>query len=159
ASSVRTPLMWAAYHNDVRMVRLLLECGADPDQSTYFGNPLSHACWSDSFEAAELLIARGANVSARDALANFTPLHWAAGSESPRGRWVWLWLATGAAPTGAGGARVGVLGLAPKSRGLFAKRGGGPGFVDFFLPPGAKAPPRAEKIATPQRALAYKFDN
>src|SRR6516165_7053994 len=77
APSLRTPLMWAASHNDVQMIRLLLEGGADPNQSTYFGSPLSHACWNDSFEAAELLIARGANVSARDALANFTPLHWA----------------------------------------------------------------------------------
>src|SRR5262249_22720073 len=75
----RTPLMWAAYSNDVRMVRLLLEHGADPNLSTYYGNPLSHACWNDGFEAAELLIDRGANVNARDAVANFTPLHWAAG--------------------------------------------------------------------------------
>src|SRR5262249_46377464 len=44
ATGFRTPLMWAAYYNDVRMVRLLLEHGADPNQSTYFGNPLSQAC-------------------------------------------------------------------------------------------------------------------
>src|SRR5262249_35621104 len=54
AAGFRTPLMWAAYHNNVRMVSLLLERGADPNQSTYFGNPLSHACWHDNFEAAEL---------------------------------------------------------------------------------------------------------
>ena len=36
----RTPLMWAAYDNDVRMVRLLLERGADPNQSTYFRHPV-----------------------------------------------------------------------------------------------------------------------
>src|SRR5262249_62108115 len=64
----RTPLMWAAYHNDVRMVRLLLERGADPNQSTYYGNPLSHACWSDSFEAAESLLAHDATVNATTAL-------------------------------------------------------------------------------------------
>src|SRR5262249_37752006 len=93
ASSVRTPLMWAAYHNDVRMVRLLLERGADPNQSTYFGNPLSHACWSNSFEAADLLLARGAGVNARDVIANFTPLHWAAGTESSRPELVKLLLA------------------------------------------------------------------
>jgi ankyrin repeat protein len=34
AAGFRTPLMWAAYRNDVRMVRLLLEHGADPNQST-----------------------------------------------------------------------------------------------------------------------------
>src|SRR5262249_28891284 len=55
-AGLRTPLMWAAYHNDVPMIRLLLERGADPNQSTYFGSPLSHACWNDAFEAAEVLL-------------------------------------------------------------------------------------------------------
>src|SRR5262249_20656033 len=64
AAGFRTPLMWAAYRNDVRMVRLLLDRGADPNRSTYFGSPLSQACWNDAFEAAELLIDRGANVNA-----------------------------------------------------------------------------------------------
>ena len=72
-AGMRTPLMWAAYHNDVRMLRLLLERGAGPNQSTYFGNPLAHACMSDSFEAADLLIAQGANVNAKGGRANFTP--------------------------------------------------------------------------------------
>src|SRR5262249_27169380 len=114
-AGLRTPLMWAAYHNDVRMVHLLLDHGADPNQSTYFGNPLSHACWRDSFEAAELLIARGANVSARDALANFAPLHWAAGTDSPRPQLVKLLLANGADPNAAGGEPVGAFGLVPQT--------------------------------------------
>src|SRR5262249_19736559 len=146
-------------YNDVRMVRLLLERGADPNQSTYFGNPLSHACWSDSFEAAELLIARGANVSARDALANFTPLHWAAGSESPRPRLVKLLLANGAATSGGGGGPWGGLGRAPQPPGLTAERRGRTALVAPLVPAGAKAPPRAEKIATPHRALPDEFDN
>ena len=49
SAGFRTPLMWAAYSNDVRMVRLLLEHGADPNQLTYFGSPLSQACWNDGF--------------------------------------------------------------------------------------------------------------
>ena len=95
--------MWAAYHNDVPMVRLLLERGADPNQSTYFGSPLSHACWNDGFEAARLLIDRGANVNARDAVADFTPLHWAAGNETLRPHLVKLLLGSGADPNAAGG--------------------------------------------------------
>src|SRR5262249_56890028 len=71
AAGMRTPLMWAALHNNVRMIRLLLDRAADPNLSTYYGNPLSHACWHDNFEAAELLIARGANVKARVPIANF----------------------------------------------------------------------------------------
>src|SRR5262245_39564260 len=102
----RTPLMWAAFHNDVRMVRLFLDQGADANQSTSFGNPLSQACWSDSALAAELLIARGANVNAKDALANFSPLHWAAGTESPSPRLVQMLLAHGADPNKIGRAHV-----------------------------------------------------
>src|SRR5262245_54108376 len=159
ASSMRTPLMWAAYHNDVPMARLLLERGADPNQSTYFGNPLSHACWSNSFEAAELLIARGANVSARDALANFTPLHWAAGSESPRPSLVKLLLANGADPNATGGEPVGAFGLVPQTPRLIAEKRGQTAIVDALVAAGAKEPPLAEKIATPQRALPDDFDN
>src|SRR5262249_3739342 len=39
----RTPLMWAAYRNDVRMIGLFLDRGANPNQSTFFRNPFSHA--------------------------------------------------------------------------------------------------------------------
>ncbi|HEV3025836.1 MAG TPA: ankyrin repeat domain-containing protein, partial [Pirellulales bacterium] len=124
AAGMRTPLMWAAYYNDARMVRLLLDHGADPNQSTYFGNPLSHACWNDGFEAAELLIDRGANVNARDALANFTPLHWAAGTESHRPHLVKLLLAHGADPNAVGGERVGAFELVPQTpRSIAEKRG------------------------------------
>jgi ankyrin repeat protein len=159
ASSVRTPLMWAAYHNDVPMVRLLLERGADPNQSTYFGNPLSHACWSNSLEAAELLIARGANVSARDALANFMPLHWAAGSESPRPSLVKLLLANGADPNATGGEPVGAFGLLPQTPRLIAEKRGRTAVVDALVVAGAQDPPLAEKVATPQRALPTQLDD
>ena len=106
----RTSLMWAAYNNDPSMVRLLLEHGADPNRSTYFGNPLSQACWNDSFEAAEELIDHGADVNARDEVAGFTPLHWAAGNESLRPHLVKLLLGSGADPNAAGGESVGALG-------------------------------------------------
>jgi ankyrin repeat protein len=154
----RTALMWAAYSNDVRMARLLLERGADPNQSTYFGNPLSHACWSNSFEAAELLIARGANVSARDALANFTPLHWAAGTESSRPQLVKLLLANGADPNAEGGEPVGAFGLVPQTPRLIAEKRGRTAVVDALVAAGAKDPPRAEQAAAPQRTLPDQLD-
>jgi ankyrin repeat protein len=159
AAGFRTPLMWAAYHNDVRLVRLLLERGANPNQSTYFGNPLSHACWSDSFEAAELLIARGANVHARDGLANFTPLHWAAGTESPHPQLVKLLLAHGANPNAAGGEPVGAFGLEPQTPRLIAEKRGPTAIVDVLVAAGAKDPPRAAIVATPQRALPDQLDH
>jgi ankyrin repeat protein len=158
-AGLRTPLMWAAYYNDVRMIRLLLERGADPNHSTYFGNPLSQACWSDSVEAAKLLIARGANVNARDAVADFTPLHWAAGTESPRPQLVKLLLANEADPNAAGGEPVGAFGLVPQTPRLIAEKRGRTAIVDALVAAGAKDPPRAEKNATPQRALPDQLDN
>jgi ankyrin repeat protein len=158
AAGFRTPQMWAAYRNDVRMVRLLLEQGADPNRSTYFGNPLAHACWNDSFDAAELLIARGAKVSARDTVADFTPLHWAAGTESPRSQLVNLLLASGADPNAAGGEPVGAFGLAPQTPRLIAEKRGRTAIVDALAAAGAKDPPQAEKIATPKRALPDQLD-
>jgi ankyrin repeat protein len=153
AAGFRTPLMWAAYYKDVCMIRLLLDRGADPNRSTYFGSPLSQACWSDGFEAAELLLARGANVHARDTIANFTPLHWAAGAESPRPRLVRLLLDHGADPNAAGGEPVGALGLVPQTPLLIAERRGRTAVVEALAAAGARDSPRADKVATPQHAL------
>jgi ankyrin repeat protein/mono/diheme cytochrome c family protein len=158
AAGMRTPLMWAAYYNDVRMARLLLEHGADPNRSTHFGNPLSHACWNDGFEVADLLIDRGADVNARDAVANFTPLHWAAGNEALRPRLVQLLLGSGADPNAAGGETVGALGLVPQTPRLIAERRGRTAIVDALVAAGAKEPPRPARIATPTRALPEELD-
>jgi ankyrin repeat protein len=163
APSLRTPLMWAAHYNDVRMVRLLLERGADPNQSTYFGNPLSHACWHDSFEAAELLIAKGANVNGRDAIANFTPLHWAAGTEKPGSQLVKLLLTHGADPNAEGGEPVAAFGLVTQTPRLIAEKRGRTAIVDALAAAGAQDPPRAATLrvpaAAPQRALPDDLDN
>jgi ankyrin repeat protein len=159
AARLRTPLMWAAYHNDVRMVRLLLDHDADPNQSTYFGNPLSHACWNDGFEAAELLIARGANVNARDALADFTPLHWAAGTESPRPQLVKLLLAGGADPNAAGGEPIGAFALVPQTPRLIAEKRGRTAIVEALVAAGAEDQPPLERIAPAIRALPEELDH
>jgi ankyrin repeat protein len=159
AVGFRTPLMWAAYHNDVRMVRLLLECGADPNQSTSFGSPLSHACWSNSFEAAEVLLAHGANVSARDAVANFTPLHWAAGTEPPRPPLVKLLLAHGADPNAVGGEPVGALGLVPQTPRLIAEKRGRTAIVDALVAAGATDPPQTPKTAPPKRTHPVNLED
>ena len=158
-AGLRTPLMWAAHHNDVRMVRLLLDHGADPNQSTYFGNPLSHACWNDGFEAAELLIDRGANVNARDAVADFTPLHWAAGNETLHPHLVKLLLGSGADPNAAGGEPVGAFGLVPQTPRLIAEKRGRTAIVDALVAAGAKDQPPPEPIATPKRALPVELND
>jgi ankyrin repeat protein/mono/diheme cytochrome c family protein len=158
-AGLRTPLMWAAYNNHVPMVRLLLDRGADPNQSTYFGSPLSHACWNDAFEAAELLIDRGANSNARDAVADFTPLHWAAGNETLHPHLVKLLLASGADPNVAGGEHVGALGLEPQTPRLIAEKRGRSAIVDALVAAGAKDQPGPEKITTPHRAVPENLEN
>jgi ankyrin repeat protein len=159
AAGFRTPLMWAAYYNNVQMVRLLLEHCADPNQSTYFGSPLSQACWNDGFEAAELLIDSGANVDARDAVANFTPLHWAAGNETLRHHLVRLLLGSGADPNAVGGESVGALGLAPQTPLLIAQKRGRTAIVDALVAAGATDQPWPETIATPHRTLPEKLES
>ena len=154
SGGLRTPLMWAAYSNHVPMVRILLEHGADPNQSTYFGSPLSHACWNDGFEAAELLIDHGANVNARDAVAGFTPLHWAAGNESARHHLVKLLLGSGADPNAAGGESVSALGLAPQTPLLIAEKRGRTKIVDALV---AAAPSTSRRPKeSPRRNVLYR---
>jgi ankyrin repeat protein len=159
AVGFRTPLMWAAYHNDTRMVRLLLEHGADPNQSTFFGNPLSHACWNDAFEAAEILIDHGAKVGARDAVADFTPLHWAAGNERLRPQLVKLLLSSGADPNGVGGEAVGALGLAPQTPRSIAEKRGQTEIVAALAAAGAKEEPKPARIHRSRRAMPVELDD
>ncbi len=158
AVGFRTPLMWAAYHNDVSMVRLLLDRGADPNRSTYFGGPLSQACWNDGFESALELIDRGAKVNARDAVAGFTPLHWAAGNEALHPHLVRLLLGSGADPNAEGGDFVDAFGLTPQTPLLIAKRRGSTQIVDALAAAGAKDQLRPEPIATPRRVVPDRID-
>jgi ankyrin repeat protein len=159
ATGLRTPLMWAAYNNDVKMVRFLLDKGADPNQSTFFGNPLSHACWNDGFEAAELLIDQGANVHARDGMADFTPLHWAAGNEALKPHLVKLLLGSGADPNAAGGEAIGAFGLVPQTPRSIAERRGRTEIVDALVAAGAKDSPRHEGAAIAHRCVPGNLDN
>jgi ankyrin repeat protein len=159
ASGSRTALMWAAYHNDLPMMRLLLEHGAEPNQVVAFGTALSHACWHDSLEAAELLLAKGAKVDARDPIAAFTPLHWAASSESPRADLVKLLLSKGADPNAEGGQHVGAFVTVPQTPRLLAEKRGHTAIVEALIAAGAKEPPQVEKLAAPKRAVPEKLDD
>src|SRR4029077_12287032 len=105
------------------------------------------------------LIDRGANVNARDAVANFTPLHWAAGNESLRPHLVKLLLGSGADPNAAGGEPVGAYALVPQTPRLIAERRGRTAIVDSLEAAGAKGQPQAEKVATPHRSLPEKLEN
>jgi ankyrin repeat protein/mono/diheme cytochrome c family protein len=158
AAGYRTPLMWAAYHNNLPMIRLLLERGADPNQATIYGNPLSQACWNDSVEAAKILIDRGAKVNARDPFADFTPLHWAAASERLRPDLVKLLLVSGADPNAAGGEPVEAFKMVPQTPRLIAERRGRSAIVQALAAAGAKESPWPEKVVTPHRSLPKELD-
>ena len=151
--------MWAAYHNNVPMVRLLLEHGADPNQATAYGSPLSQACWNDSVGAAKILIDHGAKVDGRDASADFTPLHWAAGSERLLPDLVKLLLSSGADPNAAGGEPVEAFEMIPQTPRLIAERRGHSAIVEALADAGAKEPPRPEKVVTPHRSLPEQLDD
>jgi ankyrin repeat protein len=152
-AGMRTPLMWAAFRNDLPLLRLLLERRADPNKGLLFGTPLSQAAWHDSVEAAKILLDHGARVDGRDRLADFTPLHWAAATDSIRPQLVQLLLAKGADPNAAGGDPIDAFLGVPQTPLMLAQKRGCTAIVEALLAAGAKAPLSAEPVARAARAL------
>lgn len=97
-----TALLAAARQGSVANVQLLIAAGADvnaaPKDGFFKGfTPLAWAASLDHPEMVELLIASGANVNAKDGL-GYTPLTWAAMSETGNARAVRALLKAGADP-------------------------------------------------------------
>jgi hypothetical protein len=60
----QTVLMHAACTNDVRLINLLLDAGADIERcNEYYETPLGYACTWDAVDAVRVLCERGANVN------------------------------------------------------------------------------------------------
>lgn len=79
-----TPLHRACYSNNVQVVRILIERGADIHARTDLGwTPLHSAAKWSALESASVLIDSGADVNARSD-GNVTPLHLASATQSPR---------------------------------------------------------------------------
>src|SRR6266568_6627970 len=78
----RSALMWAAYRGDVTILKLLIDAGADVNGEGSLGTALSQAAWADHTAAARVLIERGANVNQAAHSDGYTPLHWAASTNS-----------------------------------------------------------------------------
>ncbi|HMF13890.1 MAG TPA: c-type cytochrome domain-containing protein, partial [Gemmataceae bacterium] len=152
AISVRTPLGWAAYRNDVPMVRYLLEHKADPNKATPFGTPLTWAAWGNSSQAAEVLLAHGAKADVKSSADGSTAFHWLAGSDSPQPEFAKLLLKHGADPNAEFGEQIDkFLGVAQTPR-LIAEKRGQTALVEALVAAGAKAPskPRpAERFVKP----------
>lgn len=75
--------LWAAgWHQDLPIIRALLDGGADIDPVTENETPLLAAVKAGCFEAAELLMKRGANVDWQDRQGR-TALHWMLQKDRP----------------------------------------------------------------------------
>jgi ankyrin repeat protein/mono/diheme cytochrome c family protein len=158
AVGVRTPLGWAAYRNDVPMVRYLLECKADPNKATLFGTPLTFAAWSNSALAAEVLLAHGAKVDVKGQWNGSTPLHWAAGNDTTHPEFVKLLLKHGADPNAEFGEQIDrFLGVALTPR-LIAEKRGQTAIVEALVAAGAKAPPKPRSAQRSVKPVPEKPD-
>jgi hypothetical protein len=72
-----TPLVWASEMGSTECVRLLLDAGADPNQTEYDGwSALHWAARNNHVDVAELLLKHGAKVDQQDGKGH-TPLDWA----------------------------------------------------------------------------------
>jgi ankyrin repeat protein len=164
AFNVRTPLGWAAYRNDVPMVRYLIERKADPNKMTPLGTPLTWAAWGNSAQAAAVLLAHGArtDVKSGDGMIKggdgITPLHWAALSDSPHPELVKLLLKNGADPNAAFGEQFDKFLGVPQTPRLIAEKRGQTALVEALVAAGAKAPPRPRQVERPVKPVPDKPD-
>jgi N-acyl-D-amino-acid deacylase len=156
-SSVRTPLGWAAYRNDVSMVRYLLDRKADPNKATPVGTPLTMAAARNSVEAARLLLAHGARTDIKSGDGS-TPLHWAALNESPHPELVKLLLKNGADPNAEFGEQIDKFLGVPQTPRLLAEKRGQTALVEALVAAGAKAPPKARPVQRPFKPIGDQPD-
>jgi ankyrin repeat protein len=156
----RSPLMWAAYRGDLTVMKLLLDAGANPNTEGMLGTPLSQAAWGDRTEAARLLIQRGAQINQIDHAAGYTPLHWAASTESRDASLVNLLLEHGADPNLGGGEHVDAFMDVLQTPLMLAKRRGETSVLASLVRAGAtnEAPDRVRNSTPPNRDLPAKLD-
>jgi ankyrin repeat protein len=79
---VRAALVLGCMHGHVRIVRLLLDAGADPNQYNPDGfhahsTPLHQAVWAGHENVVRVLVESGARADLRDRVHEATPLDWA----------------------------------------------------------------------------------
>lgn len=72
------PLFFACRYGHARVVRILIEFGADVDASSNGWSPLHEACHGQHVEVVNVLIGRGVNVNVATSYSGLTPLMQAA---------------------------------------------------------------------------------
>ena len=157
----RSALMWAAYRGDAAIMKLLVEAGADVNAEGGLGTPLSQTAWADRIVAARWLIECGANVNQVSHLDGYTPLHWAASTESSDDRLVKLLLKRGANPNAEGGMHIDAFMDVPQTPLMLARRRGETDVLAALLSAGAtnETPDRVRGLKSPDRQLPTKLDN
>ena len=149
----RSALMWAANRGNKAMAKYLLDRGADVNSSEGFGTALSQAAWTDQAEMAEYLLKRGAAVDQRDQVNEFTPLHWAAGSDRDDAALVNLLLKHGADVNAEGGAPVDAFMGIPQTPLSIAKKRNDTAITQALTSAGAKEKTAKQYAPTPVREV------
>jgi ankyrin repeat protein len=147
----RSPLGWATFRGDLAMTKFLIGAGAEVNSPEGFGSALSQAAWNDQTKVAEFLLAHGADVRQKDFMNEFTPLHWAAGSDRRSPALVELLLKNGAEVNAEGGAPVDAFMGVPQTPLLIASKRNETAITRTLLSGGATA--KKSKIA-PQETVS-----
>lgn len=156
----RSALMWAAYRGDTKIMQLLVDAGAQVNAEAGLGTPLSQAAWADRTTAARWLIERGADVNQMTHLDGYTPLHWAASTESSDARLVKLLLQRGANPNAEGALHIDAFMGIPQTPLMLARRRGDTEILATLLDAGAtnETPDRIRSLTPPARELPAQLD-
>lgn len=156
----RSALMWAAFRGDVANIDRLLAAGADVNLPGLIGTALAQATWADRREAAERLLARGADPRIAGFVDGYTPLHWAASSESADPTLTRLLLAHGADANLGGGEPVDAFLGTPQTPLMLARRRGATPIVEALVAAGATqaTPDRVRALESRERQLPERLE-
>ena len=157
----RSPLMWAAFRGNTAIMKQLVAAGAKVNAEGSVGTPLSQAAWADRTTAADWLIARGADVNQMTHMDGYTPLHWAASTESRDARLVKLLLQHGANPNVGGGTHIDAFMDVPQTPLMLARRRGETDVLAALLAKGAtnETLDSVKSIQPPARQLPASLDS
>jgi ankyrin repeat protein len=153
----RSALMWAANRGDKAMAKYLLDHAAEVNSPEGFGSALTQAAWNDQADMAAFLLKRGADVNQKDSMSEFTPLHWAAGTERGSSEFVDVLLKHGANANAEGGAPVDAFMGIPQTPLLIAKKRNDTAITRSLISAGAKD--KATKVHEPQPSVESEISD